>query len=1184
MKFIHFVSQVSNSRVFNWKLAVLLLSLVFAEAVHATQSTFQNFSVLNFTVPGNPPPQIDATNFDNENQFNISFENSGNNVQLYEPQNTVNYTNNSTGVGSGLMTANSTLFVTSLGFIEGFNGIGSGFQFDTLTSNTIPHQMAGTFDNSGTIRCDSAIDGNNVLNIGGIEFLSQSGMGQCLVWATNIICPGTIDTSVNGFIQLTGDNVDLRRSVLTIENGSGLAGNAAFGGTGVFGLNTNAWDPNANLQVPFASSAFFPITPFFLTLTNAVPFTQTDVDPATGNNIIKYVFIQDTSGSNVAYNVYFNAQRIALGGGNATIQWAGTFIDSATGQTITNYLYLNDDYVLGSSTNVAISGAGFPDNFTLTQSPTPLIAQLPAAPDVPYVNNFPIGGITNNYSFANITAASTSATNASATNPSGALTNLSARIQITASQELNLSLAQITGQTYTSLMASNQFDGNNGALIASPYSDINLGVTNGFLSISNLLESQFLDWGGNIQAWSTRWLEVNTNGGFPVTNDFRVLLVKSQLTPTTEAQIQNLTLNASNSLIISDMLNVFGKLSATPQSLTLVTNVIGTGATSPDGELNLQNMPANTWSWPGSFPNLLWLTNNGAIRAPNQFVFIGNAQTNAVTPATNAIAATGILSESGGKNVVVNSTVTIGSTPAFTYTFTNHITTKSSPYDVLIGATFDASMTNLIAAINHGTGAGKVYSANNTFSNTYVAAGVLTNNLVGTNHAFIVTANAAIIGSFGNSIPISTTAANLMWNGSFLSGGADAVAGTTNAMAFSVPYGAIINNGLLTGQGATILVTNFQSGGVISNGVGSFILTAQTAIFTNGSLTAGGDISITANTLEASNLILQAGRSLTLQVANWLTDDGVSNANFWVVGNTNGTGGNGLVLPFLPANTTPGLNNLLGTTISMSSPPPNQQVASTWAGLDYGVSTTGYTVNNVAIGQLILNSLAPSSVFYFTGTGGAGVSNAIYVDRLELENYASYTNGLGTEAIPTLQFNSNLVIYYADAIASGQDVSYQLNNSNGGHLRWVPQYMGIFSGTNVVYGNGTVNRLNIGLVKSPYLDSNGSGIPNVNSSSPVFVASELNFQCSTAINSKNKIIWDSIPGATNTVYYSTNILSANWIVLTNFVSPTNVPPVGGWPITNVLVEPYHTDGHGRPDQRGFYRVGVSPNTANLYGQ
>ena len=65
-------------------------------------------------------------------------------------------------------------------------------------------------------------------------------------------------------------------------------------------------------------------------------------------------------------------------------------------------------------------------------------------------------------------------------------------------------------------------------------------------------------------------------------------------------------------------------------------------------------------------------------------------------------------------------------------------------------------------------------------------------------------------------------------------------------------------------------------------------------------------------------------------------------------------------------------------------------VVSTWAAGDFGASNAGYT-NNVAIGHLILDALGPAAnaQFYFTGPGA---SNAIYVDRLELRDYASYTN------------------------------------------------------------------------------------------------------------------------------------------------------------------------------------------------
>lgn len=1157
----------------------ILLCVLFMRVVSA--QTYINSNSISYNIPDGPLlPQFDDTAFVNQSVFTVNFNALAyNQMQFVQPWwGTLFYTNN------GEMIVNSGSIFTVGG---AQTGVGFVFNLQQNNSNTT-NTLADTFFNPGTIHCDSALDGNNetILEFNGTEFLTLSTIGNCFVGATNIIIPGTIELGEGGQLNLNGQHVDLSHSVLTLENGQNvgtIAGNAPFSATGIFGSNTNAWDPSTalNINIPPIGEVFsppFPIAPFQLVLTNAVPYAEANIDPTSGLNVFRFVYIQDTSVSNVTYSVFLNNGAPILGAGDATIQWAGTFVNPATGQVFTNYLYLNDDIALGSATNVAFNFNGYPDNFTLTESSVQLPLGTPVSPDLPYVNIFPPGNVTNRYSFANFESINISETNASAQNPSGALTNLPNRIVINASHDLNLNDAQLSGQLYTSLQGTNQFDGNNGALIASPYSDINLGVTNGSLTVSNLLESQFLEWNGTIQAWSSRWLEVVTNvigtNNVAITNDYRVLIVKSQLNPIATPQIQTLTLNATNNLVISDQLNVFNSVFATPQSMTLTTNGIGNGASSPLGELNLENSNSPAWSWGGAFPNLLWLTNNGAIIAPN-FNGIGGAavgETNVVTPGTNAIAASAILSESGGKNVTKTNTVVIGGEPPTTYTFTNTINGKTPANYILIGPNIDASMTNLISAINHGPGASKFYSTN-TYANIFVTAGVLTNNLAGTNHAFIVT--AIIAGANGTNIAVSTTETNLMWSSTNLLGGADAVPPVTNTVPLPGPYNAVINNGLFSDEGTAIWTANFENGGTFTNGVGSFILNAQTATLTNGFLYAGGDISITADTLETSNLVLQAGRSLTLQITNWLTDDGVSNANTWVVGSTNATGFNlmGLVLPFLPANTTPGLNNLLGTTISMQSPPPNKPVTNLWAGVDYGASTTGYTVNNVAIGQLILDAIGPSSLFCFTGTS---VSNAMYVDRLVLEDYASYTNGLGTHAIPTLQFN-NLVIYYADAIASGEDVSFQLNNSNGGHLRWVPQFMGIFSATNVVYGNGTTNKLNAGLVLSPTLDSNGSGTPNVDKSNPIFVPSELNFQCLVA-NSKEKIIWDSIPSATNTVFFATNILSPNWIVVTNFVSPPNVPPVGGWPITNVLVEPLNSGQHG------FYRVRVNPNSATLYGQ
>ncbi|MGH7940010.1 MAG: hypothetical protein ACREFR_02935, partial [Limisphaerales bacterium] len=359
---------------------------------------------------------------------------------------------------------------------------------------------------------------------------------------------------------------------------------------------------------------------------------------------------------------------------------------------------------------------------------------------------------------------------------------------------------------------------------------------------------------------------------------------------------------------------------------------------------------------------------------------------------------------------------------------------------------------------------------------------------------------------------------------------------------------------------------------------GSFDLTSFTATLTNGSITAGGDISLAASNLLVSGVTLQAGRSLVLQATNFLWDGGVSNGNVWVVGSTNGTGGNGLVLPFLPYDSDPQLNisnNLLGTTISMVTPPPNKEVSSTWAGLDYGVSTLGYNTNNVAIGQLVLNSLSQDSIFYFSGPAGSTHNNAIYVDRLVLENYAGlgYPNWQGLGGPPTLVFNNhpnagNLTIYYADAISSEYDnggpfldVSYILNGLDGGHLVWLPEYTGYFSSTNF-NSNGQIRTVNLGMVEN---------------SQPEVVAGRVNLKVA-AVNVPGKTLklaWESFPGATNAVYYSTNLLGSDWLMLTNFVSPTNLPPAIVWPISDVVREPFNLTAPS-----AYYRVVVTPNAAS----
>lgn len=1126
-------------RFMKWPLLCGLLGLTLARPVQAADDSYTNSESITYPGTEQFPPVIDATNFYNTGTFiiNFTFATVTASQPFYETSDTLNYVN------TGLMMGNF------------------GFRFDNQPSGSGTRTPSASFINEGTVSCGST--NNTTDSFFGLLGITGFFIPQCIVSATNIVNPGDMVVGVDGLLQLTGKNVDLSRGTFNVEGGGANGGSANAFGTGIFDLNTNFWDPSVRLTATNAISAGFAIAPFVLALSNSTAYFDS-ATPIPGYNIIRSVFIQDNSGAGVSNNVYFDTGGIGFGGGNVTIEWIGTYQDPATGNSLNNFLYLNNNYVLGSSTNVFLFN-GFPINFRFVSSGTSLLAGLtppptPAAPG--FLSVFPNGSISNSYAFANVQLTSTTVD----TNliPNLSITNLPGRIEISAADELNLAYAQITGANYLSIQSPHQFDGSQGAVIQSPFSDINVGVTNGFLTISNLMSSGVANWSGNVQAWSTRWIAVDTAAG--VTNDFRVLIVGSRLNPTTMAQVQNLIMHGTNSIVISDTFNVMRSFTADAQNLTLTTNGPGVGATSLQGELNIN--AANVFSWPNSLPNLRNLTNNGALRFQNLAQFNGNSNSIVVTPGMPALAAQGLLSEVAGRtNVMVGNKVLIGTNVyAFQIKLTNALANQ-----VKLAKTFDGSMSNLIAAINRTVGAGTTYSSA-TVTNPLVTAGKLTN------HSFTVTAKMA--GVSGNSIQTinSVQTTNLTWNGhTTLYGGADPGIVTTNAgPAVPVPYANFINSGWVSGQGSTIWADNFVSSGVISNYAnGSFALNSLTTTLTNGSVLAGGDISITANSLVTSNVLLVSGRSITLRATNLLTDTGVTNGSVWTVQSTNGSGGNGLIMPVKPA-----LGDLLGTTITNNAAGPNKQVINMWAGQDRGVSVNGYT-NNEAVGRLILDAFGTTSLFKFAG---ASISNALYVDYLEFRD--AMTNGINNsfDFSPNLQINTNLVIYFAQAVANGNSIAAKIDEAskagrNGGRLRWVPAYVGYFSSVTLVYPDGTTNVVNGGLAASSAVDSDGDGTANATDPSPFFTGAQINLSLGLTNTSPMKAVikWSSIPGATNYVYYRTNLASPVWLTLTNFVSPSIVPPVGGWPITNTLFDVVN------PVQPRFYNIKVTPSSTLLYG-
>jgi hypothetical protein len=365
------------------------------------------------------------------------------------------------------------------------------------------------------------------------------------------------------------------------------------------------------------------------------------------------------------------------------------------------------------------------------------------------------------------------------------------------------------------------------------------------------------------------------------------------------------------------------------------------------------------------------------------------------------------------------------------------------------------------------------------------------------------------------------------------------------------PYWDFVNRGSVLVQGCSIWATNFDNTGRIDSGPGPIHIAATSAVLSNGVFNAPvSDIILSAGSLFITNQFLNSGHSLTIWATNSLSDGGPASGNVWLAGVL------GFNLPILPP-----VGSLLGTTITDTAP-AWATVSSQWAGQDRGPVAAGYS-NNAALGRLILDGGTPGSSFVFNAPAG---DNALYVDYLEFRNYLTNFDSSGNLA--NLYFGPGMKIYYAQLIIDGVSWAQKLNHKNGGGLNWVSSYAGAFSSTNMYYpSEGTTNRLNLALVLSCDLDSNGNGIANCQDLEPVFVPSQVGLAAALTNAPQPAVVlsWNSIPYATNSVFFKPSLAATNWQLLTSFV----LGPVGG---RQRIVEPVSAGGR-------FYRVrvdGVSP--------
>jgi len=235
----------------------------------------------------------------------------------------------------------------------------------------------------------------------------------------------------------------------------------------------------------------------------------------------------------------------------------------------------------------------------------------------------------------------------------------------------------------------------------------------------------------------------------------------------------------------------------------------------------------------------------------------------------------------------------------------------------------------------------------------------------------------------------------------------------------------------------------------------------------------------------------------------------------------------------------------LGTKVTSYSR-PFSLTRHTWTAADYGADRSGFT-NNAALGVLTLDGYN-SARFRFSAPTAEG-SSAIYVDYLDLRNNA-------TNYTTALDIDSNMKIYFAN---SSVPVS-KLDGAHGGRLRWVQNYAGPSSSTNIVLQDGRTITVNRALVESSEIDSDGDGTPNQFDTSP-FDAPSVSSQIVNVPPMTTFLTWNGAANTTYTIDYTTNLVT--WQVLTNVTTGASAGPV-------TVSDPVSSQ------EPRFYRVRYSP--------
>jgi hypothetical protein len=609
-------------------LAGLLGVVVSSVAFGQPANSYVNNTVANYNCSPSAPPNIDALNFINNSIFIVDLFFCGT-VSGYATADTINYTN------------------------FGVLASATGLRLDTYNRQLARYTNAGSLYNDvgASIFCGGTNFGLSLLSS---NFLFSP---QLTVSATNIINKGLLEMGPNDFLSLSGQNVDLRGGLLNMEGFE--SGN--FVDAGIFdvywgfGHNEN-FVPSSSLTSSTASTFNYWITNryynYFQTtigevavgrlgssgtfgLTFATPYQNT-ISLGPSNVLFQTVYVQNQLDPAITNNVYFD------GAGGAAVEWTWAWTNVTTGQPVQDFLYLYDQmffvtnfllHVDGTAPASTGHGSTFiPTNFLsqafglfdyldaahppggFTHTQTPQFTGFPKAPPG-IIFAFSPGKATNDYFAYQALFRPTTVIDSPFFEVAGqTYSNMPGRMELNASSTLNLSSSRIAGLNYIKFNSTNHTITDSRTRNLTYAGDFNLSVTNGTLTVTNLMAPTCPRPNGNIVVFSARW--TNVTPAF-ITNVYTLTLVDSEIQHQTPTIIPNLSLHSDN-VIITDVLNVTSNLLIDAFNLTIATNA--PGSLNPAGQLNLLS---GNIIWTNSFPRLQTLTNYGVLTVNNTAFFGG---------------------------------------------------------------------------------------------------------------------------------------------------------------------------------------------------------------------------------------------------------------------------------------------------------------------------------------------------------------------------------------------------------------------------------------------------------------------------------------------------------------------------------------------------------------------------------